>query len=312
MLVKTHIKNQKQMRIFILLTIAILTFSCSNKDKSNISNNDSLQNLPNKRDKKIDVLNENVHYLGFINKFYFSNENEAYIELYFNKEEIATEEYNKLEKVADSLIYSDDENSRSRFPASLSTKHFDLKGLSKLAIYDDNNKFVCNANFVRVEYLNQNISPCFIAVYETDKKIKSDNYYGISNFEKSLDSVKYTITKDTILTQKLLTKLNVSKSYDGLENSGTHILFAKSDTILSVVNSQNFAYIVLHNGEKFKVIYKSPEPENINHLKVIPLMKNKLPYLLTRNSKPDTDISWDKLLYYDGTKYTNANRQRIE
>ncbi|TPG37505.1 hypothetical protein [Flavobacterium pectinovorum] len=300
------------MRILIVLTIALVTFSCSNREKSNIANSASLKNQPLKNEKKIAELNENIHYLGFINKFYFSNKNEAYIELYFNKDEITTPEYNKLEKLTDSLIYKDDENSRSRFPASLSAKHFDLRGLSKLAIYDENNKFVCNADFVRVEYLNQDISPCFIAVYKTDKKIKSENCYAISNSEKSLETANYKITKDTVLTQKLLTKLNVPKSYSGLENSGTHIFFAKSDSILSVVNSENSAYIVLLKGEDFKVLYKSTEPENINNLQVVPVMKNRLPYLLTRNSKPDTDIMWDNLLYYDGTKYTNAKRQRIE
>lgn len=300
------------MRIVLLLTIAVLTFSCTNRDKSKTPNNENLQNLPHKEDKKIDELDENIHYLGFINKFYFSNKNEAYIELYFNKDEISEGEYHKLEKMTDSLIYRDDENSRNRFPASLAAKHFDLRGLSKLAIYDDTNKFVCNADFVRVEYLNQDISPCFIAVYKTDKKIKSDNYYAISNFEKKLETSNYTITKDTVLTQKLLTKLDVPKSYYGLENSGTHISFTKNDTILSVVNSENAAYIVLRSGEEFKVLYKSSESENINDVRIIPITKNKLPYLLTKNSKPDTDILWDKLLYYDGTKYTDAKRQRIE
>lgn len=300
------------MRILIVFTIAILTFSCSNKDKLNTEKSTSLQNQPPKAEKKIAELNENIHYLGFLDKFYFSNKNEAYIELYFNKDEINTEEYYKLEKLTDSLIYKDDENSRSRFPASLSAKHFDLRGLSKLAIYDDNNKFVCNADFVRVEYLNQDISSHFIAVYKTDKKIKSENCYAISNYQKSLETPNYEISKDTVLTQKLLTKLNVPKSYYGLENSGTHIFFAKSDSILSVINSENSAYVVLLKGEEFKVLYKSPEPENINDLKVVPIMKNKFPYLLTRNSKPDTDMMWDKVLYYDGTKYTNAKRQRIE
>ena len=300
------------MRISILLILAVLTFSCSKKEKSNISNNKNLQNLPKTREEKINELNENVHYLGFVNKFYFSNKNEAFIELYFTKEEINEKEYNKLIKLSDSLIYRDDENSRNRFPSSLSTQHFDLRGLSKLAIYDENNKFFCNADFVRVEYLNQAISSYFIAVYKTEKKIKSDNYYGISNFEKGFETSDYTTTKDTILTQKLLTKLNASKSYYGLEDSGTHILSVKSDTIISVVNSKDSAYIVLHNDKEFKVLYKSSESENINDLRVIPLMKNKLPYLLAKNSKPDTDMSWDNLLYYDGTKYTSAKRQRIE
>jgi hypothetical protein len=62
----------------------------------------------------------------------------------------------------------------------------------------------------------------------------------------------------------------------------------------------------------FKVLYKSFEYENITDIKVIPIMKNNFPYILTRNVKPETDVMWDNLLYYDGTKYINSNRQRIE
>lgn len=300
------------MRISILLILVALTFSCSRKEKPNTSSTKSLKNLTKPKEEKIDELNQDIHYLGFVNKFYFSNKNEAYIELYLNKEEINEKEYNQLVKLADSLVYRDDENDRHKFPASLSAKNFDLRGLSKLAIYDENNIFFCNADFVRVEYLNQPISSYFIAVYKTDKKIKSDRYYGISNSKKSLDFTDYTISKDTILTQKILTRLNIPKSYYGLEDSGIHISATKSDTILSVVNSENSAYIVLHTDKNFKVLYKSSESENINDLRFIPLTKNKLPHLLTKNSKPDTDVSWDNLLYYDGTKYTSAKRQRIK
>lgn len=300
------------MRTFLLLTFAIITFSCSNREKSNTPNKvAALQNLPKKQEEKITALDENVHYLGFINTFYFSNKNEAYIELHFTKDKITDQEYAKLEKLADSLIYQDDESSRHKFPASLAAKHFDLRGLSKLAIYDNNNIFFCNAEFVRVEYLSQPISSYFIAVYKTEKKIKLGNYYAVSNFEKSFETPNYTITKDTLVTQKMLARLNANKPYGALKNNGTHILFNQSDT-LSIVNSEDAAHIILHNGEKFKTLYKSSETENINEVMVIPLMKNKLPYLLTHNSVPDSDVTWNQLLHYDGSKYINTNKQRIE
>jgi hypothetical protein len=301
------------MRTLIILTITLITFGCSNKGKSKTSNNDSLQKTPIETVKtKIDALNENVKYFGFINKFYFSNENEVYVELYFNKDDINENEYKKIESLADSLIYQDDENSRHRFPASLSQNYFDLRGLSKLKIYDNNNKFVSNADFVRVEYLNQNISPVFIAVYKADNKLKTDNLYGLSNFKAEFEPTNYSITRDTILTQKLLTKLNEKKPYDGLKNNGTHLHFNNSDKVLSIINSENFAYVVLTTSVDFKVLYKSFEYENITDIKVIPIMKNNFPYILTRNVKPETDVMWDNLLYYDGTKYINSNRQRIE
>lgn len=301
------------MRIYIILTTLLLIFGCSNKDNSKGSNNDSLQTTHiDTLQSETDILNAKVQYIGFIDKFYFSNDNEAYVELYFIKDQTNADEYNKIVKLADSLIYSDDENSRHKFPENLSPKYFDLRGLSNLKIYDKNNKLFCNAEFLRVEYLNQNISSPFIAVYKTEKIIKADGYYGISNFNGTFEQNNYTISKDTVLTQNILTKLNEQRPYYGLENNGTHLHFSNNDTVLSVVNSENYAYVVLTTNKDFKVLYKSPDFENVSDLRIIPLTKNKLPYILTRNVKPETDVMWDKLLYFNGTKYTATNRQRNE
>lgn len=305
------------MKILPILFIILFTLGCSDKDKSKNLKNDTLQidtvhKSGYKTEHKTNPLNADIHYVGFINRFYFSNKNEAYVELYFLKDEITADEYMETEKRADSLIYKDDENSRHRFPASLSEKYFDVRGLLTLKIYDAKNKWVCNADFVRVEYLNQNISPCFIAVYKTGKKIKSDNYYGISNFNGKVEPQNHAITTDTLLTQKLLTKLELPKPYGDLKDNGTHIPFKTNNNTISVINSSDYSYIILTNGPTCKVLYKSPEPENISDITVVPLMKNGFPYLLTKNVKPDSDVMWDKLLYYDGTKYTNTNRQRIE
>ncbi|HKX86031.1 MAG TPA: hypothetical protein VJL37_05130, partial [Flavobacterium sp.] len=256
------------MRKLILLLIAALAFGCSDKDNSKTSNNDSLKtDSADTKAIKIAALNEPIQYIGFMNQFYFSKDNEVYIELYLTNNNITADEYSQLEKLADSLIYEDDENSRHRFPARFSSKHFDLRGLSKLKIYDNNNTFVCDADFVRVEYLSETISSSFIAVYKTSKKIQSDNYYCISNFKATFDPIDYSITKDTVFTQKILTKLNVPKAYNGLEDSGTHIQFKNGNT-LSIINSESLAYIILNSGEEFKVLYKSSEPENILDVKV--------------------------------------------
>jgi hypothetical protein len=296
-----------------ILTLTLLTFGCSNKDNSKGSNNDSLRTTYTETSKKNNiVLNENIQYIGFIDKFYFSKDKEAYVELYFIKDETNADEYDKIVKLADSLIYQDDENSRHKFPDNLSQKYFDLRGLSKLKIYDNNNKLFCNAEFLRVEYLNQNISSPFIAVYKTDKLIKEDGYYGISNFNGTVEQINYTVSKDTILTKNILMKLNEQRPYYGLQNNGTHLSFSNNDTILSVINSENFAYVVLTINKDFKVLYKSSDFENVSDLRIIPLTKNKLPYILTRNAKPETDVMWDNLLIYNGTKYTATNRQRDE
>lgn len=307
------ILRQQLMRTFLILTTLLLTFGCSNKDNSKGSNNGSLQttNIDTLQTNK-DLLNDNIQYIGFIDKFYFSKKNEAYVELYFIKDQTNADEYEKIVKLADSLIYEDDENSRRKFPDNLSQKYFDLRGLSKLKIYDRDNKLFCNADFVRVEYLNQNISSPFIAVFKTDKLIKEDGYYGISNFIGTFEQLSYKVSKDTTMTQNILTKLNERKPYYGLENDGTHLSISDNDTILSIINSENFAYVTLTTKKDFKVLYKSTDFENINDIRIIPLTKNGLPHILTRNVKPETDVIWDNLLIYDGTKYKATNRQRSE
>lgn len=301
------------MRTILILSLLFLSFGCSDKDNSKGSKNDGLQVVsPDTLQTESDLLHEKSQYIGFMDTFYFSKDNEAYIELYFARDVTEADEYNKIVALADSLIYEDDDNRRYIFPASLSPKYFDLRGLSKLKIYDQDNKFICNAQFLRVEYLDQNISSLFIAVYKTDKKIKANGYYGISNFDRTFEKANYTISKDTVLTQNILTKLNEQHPYYQHENNGTHLLFSDSDTILSVVNSENYAYIVLTSNEGFEVLYKSSDLENISDLKIIPITKNKLPYILTRNAVPDGDMMWEQLLHYDGAKYTIVNRQRID
>jgi len=301
------------MRTFLILTTLLLTFGCSNKDNSKGSNNDSLKmtSIDTLQPDKY-LLNDNIQYIGFIDKFYFSINKEAYVELYFIKDQTNADEYERIVKLADSLIYEDDENSRYKLPDNLSQKYFDLRGLSKLKIYDQNNKLFCNADFVRVEYLNQNIYSPFIAVFKTDKLIIEDGYYGIGNFNGKFEQLSYNFSKDTILTQNILTKLKEQRPYYGLENNGTHLSFSDNDTILSIINSGDFAYVTLTTDRDFKVLYKSTDFENAYDIRIIPLTKNGLPYILTRNVKPETDVMWDNLLIYDGTKYKTTNRQRSE
>jgi hypothetical protein len=313
--VSTHTVRDKQdhekMRTFTILFLLIFLWSCSNTDSSSKDNSQStIIDTTSGHNEAMNVLNEKTNYIGFVNSFYFSKGNEVYIDLYFIKDETDANEYTRITKLADSVIYTDDENTRYKFPSSISNKYFDLRGLSKLNIYDTKNNFVCNASFVRVEYLDQNISPSFIAVYKTEKKLGSDIFYCVSNFNEKLESLNYSIINDTLLTKKILDKLNVARPYYGLENNGTHVQHQTSDTTLSIVNSDTCSFIVLSTNSEFEVLYKSSEPENILNAIIIPMTENKLPYILTRIAMPESDMMWDELLYFDGTTYKTTNRQR--
>lgn len=297
----------------VFLKILLLTISCSNEHTSiEEINENSLSNYIDTLATEVDVLSENIQYVGFIDNFYFSNDNEVYIELYFKKGKTSLEEYEKIITLTDSLIYKDEDNSRNRLPQHIAANYFDLRGLSKLKIYDNNHKFVCNATFLRVEYLDQNISSVFIAVFKPEQKIQAQHHYVISNFDGKIEKEIYTVSNDTIQTQNILTKLNERKSYYERENNGTHLQFLNSDTVLTILNTENHAYVVLKSSQNFTILYKSNSPENIIDLKIIPLSKSQFPYILTRNNEPDSDYIYDKLLIFDGKKYTVSKEQRID
>lgn len=302
------------MRTYLFILIfTFFIFGCNKKDKTNktIDNNlhETIIDENNSNDK---ILNQNVQYLGFIESFFNSNKNEVYIELYFNKDDTNNNEYDNIVKLADSLIYSDNEYSRHKFPKQLSQKYFDLRGLSKLKVFDKTNQFYCNATLTRVEYLNQNISSPFIGVFTTDKVIEEVGYYGISNTTKPIEQANFITKKDTILTKKILSKLKEKSPYLGLENINNHLYISKNDSILSVLNSEKFYYITLTTNKEFKVLYKSLDEENVIDIQFIPRNKNKFPHILTRNGQPETDVMWNNLLFFDGTKYVAKDRQRIE
>lgn len=281
------------------------------KERKITTNTTSSINYDNQNNTTIsNTLNENKHYIGFVKQFNFSNENEIYIELYFHKDSIDYNEYTKIEKLADSLIYQDDDTNRLVFSTRHSNNNFDLSGLSKLKIYDNEHHFISDATFLHVEYLNQNISPCFIAVYQTEKKIESEDYYCISNYNENLQKPKFTIFKDTTFTQKILNELNTS--LDAFYNQQNVHIQLENNTTISVVNSNDYAYIVLSENKAFKILYKNEYPENIISLKILPVTKNNYPYILAGFVEPETDVMWDALLFFDGEKYISSRHQRME
>ena len=185
------------MRTLVILTTTLLIFGCSNKDSSNILN-----------ETKAVIPKENIQYIDIINKDNSLNENEFYIDLHFLKDVLKTYGYDKIVELTDSLIFQDDDTRRSRFPEILAPKYFDLRGLSKLGIYDKSSEFVSNGKFVRVEYLDMPLDSKFIAVYKSDKKIIAENYYyGISNFSGDFETSKYSIKSDNYLTQNILSQI---------------------------------------------------------------------------------------------------------
>ena len=103
--------------IIATLILVLMQLSCNNsKTRDNVSNSISEQiNL-------FDSLDSNT-YIGFVNKYYFQKTDEFYIELYSKGNNL---NFEKVSELADSVIYKDDENVRSRIPLNVASKEFDF------------------------------------------------------------------------------------------------------------------------------------------------------------------------------------------
>lgn len=304
------VKKQKDrynlMKNFLKITTLFLTlllFSCNNsksKDKENVNTTSSQES------SLFDSI-DNETYIGFVNKFYFQKTDEFYIELYSKGHDF---DFEKISKLADSVIYKDDENKRSRIPLSIASKVFDFKGIKELTLYDKKNKELTKAHFIRVEFLEGNISSYFTAVYKTDKPKSLDNaVYCIGNLNENLTKANYTEYEDSMKTNEIINSLNLTYKYN-LESKHYQDNITKTTT--SVINLDTIAQIIEKSNSDYNCIYKSTENENIFELFFVPIIRNSKPILLTKSWILDTDETWNTVLVYDGTKYKPTDNQRIK
>lgn len=293
---------KKYFKITTLLLTLVL-FSCNNskpKDKENV-NSTSLQEI-----NLFDSI-DNDTYIGFVNKFYFQKTDEFYIELYSKSNDF---DFEKISKLADSVIYKDDENMRSRIPLSIASKVFDFRGIKELTLYDEKHNELTKAHFIRVELLEGNISSYITAVYRTDKPKSLDKaVYCIGNLKENLTKANYNEFEDSLMTNEIVNRLNLTHNYN-LESK--HYQDNIRKTTITVINLDSIAQIVEKSNSDYNCIYKSTEREQIFELVFIPLTRNSRPILLTKSVVPDTDVEWNSVLVYDGTKYKLTDKQRIK
>lgn len=111
------------------------------------------------------------------------------------------------------------------------------------------------------------------------------------------------------MTNEIVNRLNLTHNYN-LESK--HYQDNIRKTTITVINLDSIAQIVEKSNSDYNCIYKSTEREQIFELVFIPLTRNSRPILLTKSVVPDTDVEWNSVLVYDGTKYKLTEKQRIK
>ncbi|MDP4271070.1 MAG: hypothetical protein Q8909_13240 [Bacteroidota bacterium] len=289
----------------ILLIIIVLFGSCASKQTKAREE----QSMPSAGNISLFDSNDADSYVGFVYRYYFQKTDEFYVELYFKQGEVDEDEYSKIAGSVDSTIFKDEENRRSRVPLKVAYQQFDFRGMETLSLFDKNNTFLTQAHFVRVEYLDQNISPVFTAVYKADNpRLTEKALYCVGNLKDKFVTENYISNQDSALTQEIEQKLGYTHRYT-LE--GKHFL-TKDNRSISALNIDSTAVIVEKKHEQLDCLYKSKVSENIFDIVFVPIIRNSRPVILTKKVVPDTDVVWDDLLIFDGKQYQSSVRQRIK
>lgn len=250
--------------------------------------------------------NGNSAYIGFVERFYFNNK-DCYIKLYFKNDDINQEEIDQLVLKGDSVIYQDEDNTRIRVPFWLAKKNFVLSGLEPLYIYNHSHKLVATTHIKRIEFLDQNISPEFIAVFEAGNLKKEEQYYCLGNRLIDDTPVKYQLFEDSVITEKIVKYINID---DTRPFECRHFKGA-ADNFITVLNSDTSTYIVEGNTDNLQVLYFSGQAENIGKIIFIPVFLNDKPLILAECFIPESDIFWNMALAFNGRRYTVLNKQRL-
>lgn len=310
------------MRTHVCILLSLFLCACdiatdeesSNEDADKIVSDSTkaIRQVTDSDKNELPVLAKDVIYIGFIEDFYFLDNKEVYVELYFINDNVSTEEYYQAIKLGDSLIFSNDENVRTRIPFEDAYKHFDIRGIDSISIFDKQGKFIETTSLKHIEYLEQNIAPQFIAVFETKRTLDfPGDYYCVGNFNSPIDNSTFHPSENPTLSEKIVSKYDLDQKYVDESYKSIHFIHNGQDSTISCLNSNESTVIVISHKDDISVLYKSNESENITNIIALPIQCNGLPLLLTESLKPESDVSWNSLLAFDGEKYAIQTRQKI-
>jgi hypothetical protein len=248
---------------------------------------------------------DSLSYIGYIQKF--EDNNSFYTDLYFVNN-FNYDRYDEVTKMADSVIFKDEETKRSRIPIEKARQYFNLTGLDNISIYNAKNKKLTTGRLHHIEYFEDFIEAKFIATFYVDDPNVTDYLFCIGNSKNEVATIDFTPYEDEKLSQAVIDHLNLKEGHIW---SIDHYRF-KDQTIYSTVSADTTAFIVETIDKTPKTLYKSESNETINGLTMVSHEIEGRPILLTDSGMPETDMTWNSVLIFNGAEYQVSKDHRIK
>lgn len=258
---------------------------------------------------------DSTFYIGYVD--YFPDTREFYTALFYHEGHEYPDE-DLLESKLDSVIASDDDWGRERLPMDEAKRLLVLSGLDTLLIFNRDHQPVSKSPLIRVEYLWNGMESYFIAVFKAsdDFEGQTGELYGVSaGFP--LDNMTRFMSpeiNDKSFSDYLIKALNVGR-HDEWEMRHYRVTPPGSTySILSTYSMEsNEAESYLTCFERNSVRILNEEHDNYHFLNILPLPMemNGKPLLLITAGYPSSDVLWDYLAGFNGTRYEAIDYNRI-
>lgn len=281
-----------------LLLLPLLVASCSGSRPSEIQSNDTSSLIEVESSRQ-----DTLCYIGYVQKF--DDNNFFFTDLYFSPS-FDYDFYEDLKKMADEVIFSDGEVTRSKLEIEEAGQYFNLNGLNHIDIYNDRNQKIATGKLSHIEFVEDLIEDNFVAVFQVDNPRATNPVFCIGNYANDLHQLQYSVLEDETATAHLIKNLNLKKEDVWIVK---HYLIGNQR--ISAISADTTAFIIDLTAARFDVLYKSRTAEVINQLTPISA-KNSLHHVyLAQCGMPETDMLWTSVLAFNGTTYESVESNRI-
>lgn len=300
-------------RIVMAISLLALVLGCARKDAGTGHAKLSGQNQVDRLQS--DASADSTFYIGYVD--YFPETREFYTAL-FHRAEHDYPDAELLEGRLDSVILWEEDWGRERLPMEDARQLLVMTGLDTLAIFNRDHEQICRCPLTRVEYLWNGLESYFIAVFASDSASfqQTEELYGISGHFPLERRIMFSASElaDEKYNEHLREKLQFSA---GRQWDMRHYRIDPQESIYSIISSYSpatsevMSYLTLHENNRVQIL--SEERNNFQYLNIlpVPVNMNGRPLLLISAGYPSTDVLWDYLAGFDGTRYEAIDYNRV-
>jgi hypothetical protein len=298
-----------RVRFIAIVTIGSFTFSCSPQSDSTPPIDTAIQDTTSLSRMAIGTAATSMDSTVYIGAAgYFPDTKEFYIPLYYRLE---SDNYVDPEKL-DSIISEKEGNVRKRLPLAEAVKEFYLEEMEHVLLFNSDNEFLGRLSLKRVEYMEDQISSQFVAVYPAIKLAHNpdDLHYAVSANYSPLpkDSFDVEELEDVALDTAVLHGVNLAQSSRCVTN---HFKVLPAGNIYSILSNDTVS-LLTETIDNHTTVLQEGDDFHFGNIMPLPISVYGKPIILVYYYVPETDVTGNFISAFNGTSYEGASYGRVK